>query len=443
MRRISLAFAFATAVAGCVSAQNISDEMMEELRGSWAGSASDRAIQNVVTANAFSALIKNHANVGEADMKFTHEVPSHGISNQKSSGRCWLFTGMNVLQSLTLDGEKTETAKGLKEVNFSHVYLSFHDLLEKSNLFLQSVIDMRKADFSDRRLDYLLRNPIGDGGTFTGVADLVEKYGLVPSDVMPETYQSENTASMLKYIKTTLRRAVPMLRKDPSKKAEVLKSVYRILVLCCGEPPREFTWKGKRYTPQAFRDSICPRSQELRDYVMIVNDPLRPYYKMYDIDLARHMYDGHNWRHLNLPWAEMAEAAIRSIKDSTAMYFSCDVGKELDRVGGRLDLRNFDVESLLGVEFGMPKDEAMLTFESASSHAMTLVGVAMEEEKPVRWKIENSWGSTGASGHLVATDEWMEKYAYRLVVHKKYLDEKTRQMTEQKPVQLPAWDYLN
>ncbi|MCF0184197.1 MAG: aminopeptidase [Bacteroidaceae bacterium] len=432
-------FMLALALTQTIAAQSLSDDVMGELRSSWKATDSDVAIQNIVTANAFNLLVTNHANKGEANMTFTYEVPTHGISNQKSSGRCWLFSGMNVLQNLAIEKNKD----GVKDINFSHVYLSFYDQLEKANLFLQTIIDTRKTDVSDRRLEYILRHPIGDGGTFTGVADLVEKYGLVPADVMPETYQSENTSAMQKHITTVLRRAVPTLRQDPSKKVEVLKDVYRILVLCCGQPPKEFTWKGKTYTPQSFRDEVCPAAGELRDYVMIANDPLRPYYKMYDIDLARHMYDGHNWCHLNLPWREMADIAIRCLKDSTAMYFSCDVAKFMDRNGGRLDLANTNVPALLGVRMDMPKAEAMMTYESGSSHAMTLVGVALEGDRPVRWKIENSWGQTGAKGFLVATDDWMDLYAYRLVVNKKYLDEKTLRLSGQKPVQLPAWDYLN
>lgn len=435
-------FAIALSVATLTAqAQTIDDALLSELQNSWQPTVADRAIQNAVTANAFSALVKNHANVGNAKMEFTYEVPTHGISNQKSSGRCWLFTGMNVLQNLVLDDDSASHTPD--NIEFSHVYLSFYDLLEKANLFLQTVIDTRRQSLDDRRVDYLLKNPIGDGGTFTGVADLVAKYGLAPADAMPETYQSENTNGMMTALKTVLRRSVMTLRKDPAKKSEVLKDVYRILVLCCGQPPQKIEWKGKTYTPQEFRDTICPRAAELRDYVMLANDPLRPYYRMYDIDLARHLYEGHDWCHLNLPWEEMSDIAIRSLKDKTAMYFSCDVGKQLERNTGRLDLRNTDVGAMLGVQLMMPKDQAIQTYESASSHAMTLVGVALEEDKPVRWKIENSWGYTGSSGHLVATDEWMHEYAYRLVVNKKYLNEKQRKLAEEKPVQLPAWDFLN
>ena len=425
------------------AAQTITPEVMNEIRHSWQGNATDRALQNAVTANAINLLVSNHASKGEANMEFTYQVPTHGISNQKSSGRCWLFTGMNVLQNLTLDTQRAEGQEKPQSLELSHVYISFHDLLEKSNLFLQNIIDTRKLPMNDRLVDFLVKHPLNEGGTFTGVADMVEKYGLVPASVMPETYQSENSNAMLTYIKTVLRRSVSTLRRDPSKKVAVLKDVYRILVMCCGEPPQSFQWNGKTYTPHSFRNEVCPRAAELRDYVMLANDPLRPYYKIYDVALDRHSYEGHDWCHLNLPWEEMAEVAIASLRDTTAMYFSCDVGKRLDRNSGKLDLDNFDVEALLGVKLDMPKAEAIQTYESGSSHAMTLVGVAIENDKPVRWKIENSWGANnGANGHLVATDAWMKMYAYRLVVNKKYLSEKTRKLLGQKPVELPAWDYL-
>ena len=174
-----------------------------------------------------------------------------------------------------------------------------------------------------------------------------------------------------------------------------------------------------------------------------MNDPCREYGKVYEIDYDRHVYDGHNWLYVNLPVERIKEMAIASIKDNTAMYFSCDVGKFLDRKKGVLDIANFDYESLMGVTFGMDKKERVQTHASGSSHAMTLIAVDICEEtgKPVKWMVENSWGpSSGYQGCLIMTDEWFNEYMFRLVVEKKYVPADVLEMLEQKPELLPAWD---
>ena len=176
---------------------------------------------------------------------------------------------------------------------------------------------------------------------------------------------------------------------------------------------------------------------------MLMNDPSRPYYKVYEIDYDRHTYDGDNWRYINLPVEEIKAAAIASIKDSTAMYFSCDVGKQMDSTNGTLDLDNYDYEALMGVSLDMDKRDRILSHASASTHAMTLVGVDIDANgKPTSWLIENSWGPGANDGHLLATDNWMDEYMFRLVVECKYLPEATLKLLDQKPQMLPAWDFM-
>ncbi|MBQ2001733.1 MAG: aminopeptidase, partial [Bacteroidaceae bacterium] len=237
-----------------------------------------------------------------------------------------------------------------------------------------------------------------------------------------------------------------------AKKKEMLAEVYRILVLGFGQPPTEFTWAPKgadgsylstprKYTPKSFYDEMIGEDLQ-NNYVMLMNDPTREYWKTYEIQYDRHTYDGHNWLYLNLPMDEIKAAAIASIKDSTMMYYSCDVAKELDSKRGLLDMNNYDYESILGVEFGMDKKQRIMSFDSGSSHAMTLKAVDLDTEgKPVKWEVENSWGaSSGFNGHLIMTDEWFDEYTFRLVVKKKYLSEKILKASQQKPIMLPCWD---
>lgn len=427
----------------------ISAEMLTEIRKGYEGTASDKAIRNALNADAINVLATNAGNMAMIDTHFSDEVKTKGCTNQKSSGRCWLFTGLNVLRSRMIDKYDLGT------FTFSQNYVFFYDQLEKANLFLQGVIDTKGLSFDDRKVDWLFRNPIGDGGQFTGVSNLIMKYGVVPSEVMPETYCANNTSQMRTQIATKLREDGLKLRdasaKDcPAMKTEMLKEIYRMLVLCLGEPPVEFEWtrydsKGNfvstmTYTPKSFYQEYVGADLE-NNYIMVMNDPTREYGKVYEIDYDRHVYDGQNWLYVNLPVERIKEMAIASIKDSTAMYFSCDVAKFMDRQKGTLDLNNFDYGSLFGTTFPMDKRQRVQTHASGSSHAMTLIAVDIKDGRPVKWMVENSWGAdSGYKGNLIMTDEWFDNYMFRLVLEKKYVPSDVMNMLNQKPTLLPAWD---
>lgn len=439
--------------SGIMAQTEITDEMLSDFREKTVINGADKAVRNALAANDIRDIALNQDNQVEMNTYFSNSVPSKGITDQQSSGRCWLFTGMNVLRS------KMINEHNLVGMNFSHVYLFFYDQFEKSNLFLQAIIDTRKSPMEDKTVEWLFRNPLSDGGTFTGVADLVAKYGVVPQGVMPETFASNNTSRFTSLIKRKLREYALKLREMKggdtilqTAKKEMLAEVYRILVLGFGQPPTEFTWAPKgadgsylsaprKYTPKSFYDEMIGEDLQ-NNYVMLMNDPTREYWKTYEIQYDRHTYDGHNWLYLNLPMDEIKAAAIASIKDSTMMYYSCDVAKELDSKRGLLDMNNYDYESILGVEFGMDKKQRIMSFDSGSSHAMTLKAVDLDAEgKPVKWEVENSWGaSSGFNGHLIMTDEWFDEYTFRLVVKKKYLSEKILKASQQKPIMLPCWD---
>lgn len=427
----------------------ISAEMLTEIRKGYEGTASDKAIRNALNADAINVLATNAGNMAMIDTHFSDEVKTKGRTNQKSSGRCWLFTGLNVLRSRMIDKYDLGT------FTFSQNYVFFYDQLEKANLFLQGVIDTKGLSFDDRKVDWLFRNPIGDGGQFTGVSNLIMKYGVVPSEVMPETYCANNTSQMRTQIATKLREDGLKLRdasaKDcPAMKTGMLKEIYRMLVLCLGEPPVEFEWtrydsKGNfvstmTYTPKSFYQEYVGADLE-NNYIMVMNDPTREYGKVYEIDYDRHVYDGQNWLYVNLPVERIKEMAIASIKDNTAMYFSCDVAKFMDRQKGTLDLNNFDYGSLFGTTFPMDKRQRVQTHASGSSHAMTLIAVDIKDGRPVKWMVENSWGAdSGYKGNLIMTDEWFDNYMFRLVLEKKYVPSDVMNMLNQKPTLLPAWD---
>ena len=455
MKKI-ITLALALMAVGTLSAQQdkggISAEMLQEIRTGQTNSQAEKAARNAMALNSVAKLATNADNLAMIDTNFSHRVRTKGITDQQQSGRCWLFTGLNVLRAKMIDD------LDLAEMTFSQNYLFFYDQLEKSNLFLQAVIDTKHLPMDDRKVEWLFKNPLNDGGQFTGVSNLVMKYGVVPSEIMPENYQSNNTTQVGNLIKLKLREYGLVLRSQKDRRApvalktEMLKEIYSMLVRAYGVPPTEFEWtlrnkageviSTRSYTPQSFYKEYFGDIDLENDFVMVMNDPSREYYKVYEIEYDRHVYDGDNWLYLNLPIEVVKALAIASIKDNTAMYFSCDVGKYLNRDKGTLDINNFDYESLMGVEFPMNKEERIRTFASGSSHAMTLIAVDLDEAgNPKKWMVENSWGAkSGWRGNLIMTDEWFEEYMFRVVVDKKYIPAETLKLLEQKSQMLPSWD---
>lgn len=461
-RNLKLALCALTLLATQAQAQDkkggISPDMMKRIEQSHKPCASQKALFNAMAANSIDALAKNHANAGELDTHFSVETPSQSITDQQSSGRCWMFSGFNVLRA---NFAKNDPQK--RVVEFSHDYLFFYDQLEKANLMLQGVIDCADKPMDDERVRFFFKNPLSDGGTFCGVADLAPKYGLVPKNVMPETYSSDNTSKMASLLSSKLRefglklRAMKQAGKNAKEigdaKTEMLSTIYGMLCMALGEPVKEFTYQfrdkdgkaigePKKYTPLEFYKETV--GDDLRgSFIMVMNDPRREYHKTYEVEYDRHAYDGTNWKYLNLPMEEIAQLAIVSLKDGTKMYSSYDVGKQLDRKRGYLDLRNYDYATLFGTEFPMNKAERISTYDSGSTHAMTLTAVDLDEKgNPVKWKVENSWGDYGQKGCLIMTDEWFREYMFRLVVDKKYVPLKLLKEFEQAPVMVMPEDPL-
>jgi bleomycin hydrolase len=442
-----------------VSAQGndgLTPEMLNKIKQSYKSTPEDKALRNAVANGKIQSLALDLDNLGKYDTHFSHRVSSRGITDQKSSGRCWMFTGFNVMRSEMI------AKYNLGAFEFSQNYLFFYDQLEKSNLFLSLIIKHINEPIDSKHNEWLFKNPLSDGGQFTGVSDLVTKYGLVPSTVQPETYNSNNTRKIDELIILKLKEyalelramnADKKIKKDKleTRKVEMLSQIYRMLVLAYGEPVQEFTYtlrdiNGKEistetYTPKSFYEKFVGKDLK-NSYVMLMNDPSREFYKVYEIENDRHVMDGANWKYINLPIEDIKKVAIASIKDSTMMYFSCDVGKFLYSEKGLLDVNNYDYGSLMGTTFGMDKKQRIQTFASGSSHAMTLCAVDLDADgKSKKWLVENSWGAShGWQGHLIMTDEWFEEYMFRVVVDKKYVPTEILKCLDQKAIMLPPWD---
>jgi len=450
---------FMLSIAGIfisASAQNtgsISENGLNKMRQQFHNSENATARMNAVSSNNISKLSLNRENMGKVDTHFSNLVETAGITDQKSTGRCWLFTGLNVFRA------KVISENNMEDFSFSHNFNFFYDQLEKANLFMEGVIHSADKPMDDKRVDWLFKNPIGDGGQWTGVADIIGKYGLVPASVFPESYNSENSRVMSRMVRRKLRENGMKLREMfangtkenqiRDEKDKMLTEIYQILAITLGEPPLEFQWRFKdidgnlselkTYTPKSFYDEFV--GTNLDDYIMFMNDPSREYGKLYEIDYDRHIYEGKNWKYINLEIDKIKGFAQESIINNEAMYFSCDVGKQLDKDRGYLDVNNYDYDNLFGVDFGMDKKMRIQTFESGSSHGMALMGVDVIEGKTEKWLLENSWGESGFNnGYLIMTDEWFNEYMFRLVVNKKHIDAETLKILDQEPILLPPWD---
>jgi bleomycin hydrolase len=426
----------------------LSAEMLKDIVKENKQAAAGAALNNAVASNAIDDLARSRENAAALDTYFNIETASQSITNQQSSGRCWMFSGFNVLRS-----KYTHQHGDSLQLEFSEAYLFFYDQLEKANLMLQGVIDNAGKPLDDQRVQFFFHYPLNDGGTFCGVADLTEKYGLVPREAMPESFASDNTSKARQLLSSKLREYGLQLRDMVAKnksqaslnkaKVRMLAQIYHMLEMTIGTPPQRFTYtfrnkegrpvgKAREFTPQTFYREVVGGSLN-GTFIMVMNDPRRPYYKTFEVELDRHTYDGHNWRYLNLPMDEIERLAIASLKDGRKLYSSYDVGKQLDRKRGFADTKNFDYEALFGTSFGMTKAQRIATFDSGSTHAMTLCAVDVDEQGRARkWKVENSWGGDwGQKGCLIMTDRWFREYMFRLVVDKKYVSEKLLKDYEQ------------
>ena len=462
MKKTTLALGLCLALATTAGAQKqggISASMLQQIEKSQGSTATNKALFNAVASNRIDNLAKNFSNRNTFDTHFNVETTKQSIHDQKSSGRCWMFSSFNVFRA-----DFARHHADSLSVEFSHDYLFFYDQLEKANLMLQGVIDNAKKPMDDVRVQFFFKNPLNDGGTFCGAADLAPKYGLVPKSVQPETFSAENTSKISSLISSKLREYGLELRKMvadgkkaqaiDARKTEMLSTVYRMLAMALGEPVKEFTYQfrnrcgepvgePRRYTPLEFYNETVGH-QLAGTFIMVMNDPRRPYHKTYEVEYDRHVYDGTNWKYLNLPMEDIAKLAIASLKDGKKMYSSYDVGKQFDRELGYLDTENFDYASLFSTTFPMNKADRIATFDSGSTHAMTLVAVDLDKDgNPLKWKVENSWGpNNGAQGCLIMSNRWFNEYMFRLVVDKKYVPENLQKEFEQKPVMVMPEDPL-
>ena len=387
--------------------------------------------------------------------KFSIEIPTLPVANQKKSGRCWLFASLNLLR------EKIAKEKNLASFELSQSYAAFWDKFERANFFLESIIETAALPTDDRVVAHILTTGVHDGGQWDMFKNLVAKYGIVPKDAMPETAQSENTMMMNRMLNQALKAAAVRIRGMIAKgsemkavdeyKVSVLDQIYGYLCSCYSEPPARFDFEykdknghyhiEKDYTPQSFFEKYI--GSALDETVSIINAPTddKPYYRTYTVSMLGNVVGGKEVCYLNLPMSEFKEMIIRQLKKGEPVWFGSDVGKAGSRTEGIWDTGTFDYELLTGLDLSISKKDGLDYWHSAMGHAMVLTGVNLDENgAPTRWKIENSWGdANGDKGYYVCSDAWFDLYVYQAVVNRSILGEKA-ELLEQKPITLKPWD---
>ena len=400
--------------------------------------------------------IKDLAYVPEAAAKlngdFAIELKTRGVTWQQKSGRCWLYAVLNILRERVSENLK------LDKFELSGNYLSFYDKLEKANNFLELVIEHAHKPLNDRMMEYILGG-VGDGGYWDMATDLVAKYGVVPSSVMPETWQSTHTEKFLKLLNTLLRKDASRLRaviaagEDPRPvKEAMLEEVYRMECIAFGEPPKTFAfeYRDKDGEFHAERDLTGRSFYEkfvgdvLSDYITVTNHPTHglPMDLYYVFHYMGSMAN-RDVINLNLTAEEMEELTLKQLRDGEPVWFGCDSGAYGDREKGVWDPASLDFSGLMGgVDFTMTKGDRLEYHDSFATHAMIFVGVNFDENgKPDRWKIENSWGEeAGRKGYFVCSEAYFREFVYEVIVRKKHLSDAQRALLEQPPVRIQPWE---
>ena len=418
-------------------------------------------MQNAVTQNGVDNVALNRQIVTSTDHSFSHVLDDWGVTNQKRSGRCWMFAGLNVFRPAAMK------AMNLKNFEFSQNFTLFWDKLERANFFLEAIIDTADRDVDDRTVAWLLEHPLDDGGQWNMFVNVVKKHGLVPKAAMPESHCSSNTRRMNSILVTKLREGALQLRNigngSDEKTAEqmreaqqdLMETIYRILSIHLGTPPDQFNWqwndKDKDFTrdgemtPQEFADKYG--SSTLDDFICLVHDPRpsSPTGKTFTVDYLGNVVGGDIVRYLNIDIETMKEIAMKTILDGEPVWMGCDVGKMMRRDLGIWDAQLFDYEGIYDTPFNMSKSERLFYHQTVMTHAMLFTGVDVidtaDGPKPRRWRVENSWGDeNGRKGFYLMNDSWFDEYMFEIATHKKYVPQELVEAWEQEPIHLPPWD---
>ena len=434
--------------------KGVTEAQIEEFRKSFDSDPSAAIAQNAVSNADLSTLALRRELVQNMDFSFSTKLDEWNATNQRRSGRCWLFATLNLFRVGAMK------KMNVKNFEFSQAHIHFWDKLERANHFLEAILETSDRPVDDRTIHFLLSDPIGDGGQWNMAMNLIRKHGLVPMSAYPESHSSSNTRSMNTVLKDILRTTASEIRgildgggsnKEARKhKEERMKEIWRVLCIHLGTPPEKFDWQWRdkdnefhrkgTMTPLEFVDEYVEVDWE--EYICIVNDPRNEYYRTYTVDFLQNVAGGPPVVYLNVPSDEMKDITQRLLEDGVPVWMGCDVGKNMARKRGLWDAELYDLKGLYGIQFGMEKADRLRFGQTMMTHAMLFTGVDVIDGKPRRWRVENSWGSedSGEKGFYTMNDNWYDEHMFEIAAPKEYLTDQMKSGLKGDPIVLPAWD---
>ena len=431
--------------------KNISLSEIKKYKNKFLKNNKNTASRNALIKNDLNTVSLNWENYSKINHHFSNlikkELPA---TDQKASGRCWGFAGLNLMRLKVVEN------LDLPNFEFSQNYFMFCDKLEKANYFLENIIQTKDHAYDSRLIMHLVKAPVQDGGQWDMFVNLINKYGAVPKDVMPETNHSSKSMSMNYILTHKLREFASILRKKRLKnlsslKKEMMEVIFNLLAMFLGQPPDVINWstrnKDNRYfvisdmTPKDF----CKKYADIniKDKVCLIHAPMsnKKFNTVYTVEYLGNVIEGQIIKYLNVDVQKLKKSAIQSIKNNEAVWFGCDVGKRFSREQGVLDIGIYDYENVFQTDFKMNKQTRLEYGDSEMTHAMLLTGVDIKKRNSTKWKIENSWGTkSGNKGYMMMTDEWFDEYTYEIVVDKKYISKRLFKYLDMEPVVLAPWD---
>lgn len=386
---------------------------------------------------------------------FSIDLDTGKVTDQKRSGRCWMFAALNTFRHKIIEKFNIE------DFELSQNYVFFWDKYEKANFFHENILATADRPIDDRRVAFLLKEPQQDGGQWDMIVSIFQKYGVVPKEVMPEVHASSNSAELNKYLNKKLRKDAMVLRKLVLNEASdeeiiearrvMMKEVFDVLAISLGNPSKSFNFEyrdknnnyhiDKDLSPQEFYNRYV--GVDLNEYVSVINAPTedKPYMKSYTVEMLGNVVGGRQVKYLNVDMKNFKRLALAQLSDGEPIWFGCDVGQFSSNQSGIMDLQTYQPGDLFDVDFNTSKADRLEYGESLMTHAMVLTGVDLVDGEPTRWKVENSWGDkVGHKGYYVMTDEWMDQYTYQIVVRKEFLTDQEKEAFDSEPVILSPWD---
>ncbi|PTV99795.1 aminopeptidase C [Halanaerobium saccharolyticum] len=437
--------------------QIIDQPKLDKFKKKFKARENSEIIANAVIKNGINDTALNNESVKKMHYDFSEEIDVGKVTNQVKSGRCWMFAALNNIRySISKD-------LNIKDHDFelSQAYTMFWDKLEKANYFLENIISTVELDLDSRRVMWLLNEPTNDGGQWDMFTALIEKYGIVPKYVMPESYHSSNSRYLNKILSLKLRDLAQTLREDfklgadkeslREEKEDMLAEIYSILAYFLGEPPQNFDFEYRNKDGEFYRDSeLTPQEfynkyskVKMTDYVSIINAPTddKPFDQTYTVEFLGNVKEGQQIHYLNLPIEKLIAYTKEQLKDGEPVWFGCDVGQWSDRELGIMDTELFNYGDVLDTKFSLDKGQRLQYGESILTHAMAFTGVNLKDEEPLSWKVQNSWGEkVGEDGFFIMSNDWFKEFNYEVVINKKYLAEADLKSYQKDPVVLKPWD---